>query len=437
KIIYKFEYLPAGLFNRAQVRLHQFSDSSVMWKKGFMLKKNNHRALLLQTSNTEVVVTARGYKPENTIFLVHEVFECLIADSYSGVAYDFSIPCADCVAEFTIDPCMFSAAKIKRAFELKAPFLQCDKNFHIISIPEILASLPPDANADFDEHLGRSVRELQELEETVAVQVFYIYTQRNIPDLSNAEKVVNPIHILEDIRTAGHSVSYCDDPDTANMESLTVSIKSAQVIVVAISDEFVASQKCRDLIIFIKQTLHKNLVLVAIGSTLSWQEKDINLVLADEVFVKLTQIERYGSKIHELIEAIQTRKQKKKILYPECFISYCWANSKTAVDLGSATKEGALGWGDPRKIKELLQSKGISCWLDVEQMGQEGFFEDIAEGLRKAKVMVACVSDEYANSKNCRMEFRFAVTTLKIPTILAVVGTGYNWERSEVRFQTV
>lgn len=41
-----------------------------------------------------------------------------------------------------------------------------------------------------------------------------------------------------------------------------------------------------------------------------------------------------------------------------------------AVDLGSATKEGAMGWGDPRKIKEFLESKGIKCWLDIEQMGQ-------------------------------------------------------------------
>lgn len=30
------------------------------------------------------------------------------------------------------------------------------------------------------------------------------------------------------------------------------------------------------------------------------------------------------------------------------------------------------------------------------------------------------------------MEFRFAVSKLKIPTVLAVVGTGYMWERSEV-----
>ncbi|GFS20600.1 lethal(3)malignant brain tumor-like protein 1, partial [Elysia marginata] len=205
KMVYRFEYLPAGLFNRAQVRLHQFSDSSVMWKKGFMLKKNNHRALLLQLSNTEVVVIARGYKPENTLFLVHEVFECLISDAYSGVSYDFSIPCAECVSELTLDPCMFPASKIKRAFDMKAPFLQCDKNFHIISIPEIQASLPPDSGSDFDDHLGRSVRELQDLGEAGAggPKCLLIYTKRNVPGLEREGKEVDPTRVLEDLRAAG------------------------------------------------------------------------------------------------------------------------------------------------------------------------------------------------------------------------------------------
>ncbi|GFN74887.1 leucine-rich repeat serine/threonine-protein kinase 1, partial [Plakobranchus ocellatus] len=439
KMIYRFEYLPAGLFNRAQVRLHQFSDSSVMWKKGFMLKKNNHRALLLQVGNTEVMVTARGFKPQNTLFLVHEVFECLISDAYSGVSYDFSIPCADCVSELTLDPCMFPASKIKRAFDMKAPFLQCDKNFHIISIPEIQASLPPDNSTDFDDHLGRSVRELHDLEEAGAggLKCLLIYTKRNVPGLETEGKEVNPTTVLEDLRSAGINMSYCDDPETTNMESLTLAVKSAQVVVIGISDEFVESPACRNLLIYIKETLHRTTVLMAIGRTLNWQKTDINLVCSSEVFVKMTQIERYKVKLPELIETIKSKVQKKKVEYPECFISYCWANSKTAADLGSATKPGALGWGDPRKIKDFLQSKGVNCWLDVEQMGQEGFFEDLADGLRKAKVMVAFVSDEYANSKNCKMEFRFALSTLKIPTVLAVVGTGYVWERTEIGLLTV
>ena len=56
--------------------------------------------------------------------------------------------------------------------------------------------------------------------------------------------------------------------------------------------------------------------------------------------------------------------------YPDCFISYCWKNSKTAVDLGTTSTAAALGWGDPREVKKFLSDNGVTCWLDVEQMGQ-------------------------------------------------------------------
>ena len=47
KIQYKFTYLPTGLFNRAQARLFSqgFTDNKLLeflWKKGSILKKNNH-----------------------------------------------------------------------------------------------------------------------------------------------------------------------------------------------------------------------------------------------------------------------------------------------------------------------------------------------------------------------------------------------------------
>ena len=60
---------------------------------------------------------------------------------------------------------------------------------------------------------------------------------------------------------------------------------------------------------------------------------------------------------------------------------------------------------------------------------QSGLFEGIADGLNNAKVMLAFVSDEYAESQNCVMEFRFATSILKIPTILAVVWTSLESNR--------
>lgn len=45
---FKFDYLPIGLLNRVQVRLHQYTDECKIWRDGSFLKKNLNRALIKQ-----------------------------------------------------------------------------------------------------------------------------------------------------------------------------------------------------------------------------------------------------------------------------------------------------------------------------------------------------------------------------------------------------
>ena len=47
-------------------------------------------------SDCELLVTVQGPRPENILFLVHEVFEGLISESFQGVTYDYMLPCPDC-----------------------------------------------------------------------------------------------------------------------------------------------------------------------------------------------------------------------------------------------------------------------------------------------------------------------------------------------------
>jgi hypothetical protein len=54
--------------------------------------------------------------------------------------------------------------------------------------------------------------------------------------------------------------------------------------------------------------------------------------------------------------------------------------------------------------------------------------------MNKAKVVVACISDDYVQSKNCSLEFRFAHVSLKLPIIKALVGTGSEWKKNEIAF---
>jgi hypothetical protein len=51
----------------------------------------------------EMVVTAQGPRPENILFLIHEVFEGLIAESFHGVTYDFTMPCPECQAMVSVN----------------------------------------------------------------------------------------------------------------------------------------------------------------------------------------------------------------------------------------------------------------------------------------------------------------------------------------------
>ena len=59
---------------------------------------------------------------------------------------------------------------------------------------------------------------------------------------------------------------------------------------------------------------------------------------------------------------------------PVCFLSYCWYNSLQAVMQNDTPRiESALGPVDPRELKTFLEMKcNISCWLDIEQVGQVG-----------------------------------------------------------------
>ena len=51
---------------------------------------------------------------------------------------------------------------------------------------------------------------------------------------------------------------------------------------------------------------------------------------------------------------------------------------------------------------------------------------------KKKEILIVCILFQYAMSKTCRMEFQFALDSVRIPVILVVVGTGFEWEKSEV-----
>lgn len=93
----------------------------------------------------------------------------------------------------------------------------------------------------------------------------------------------------------------------------------------------------------------------------------------------------------------------------------------------------------PSEIANDLKTKGINV-VESHQMVSRSLDEseklDLMKNanalMKKAKVFVACISDEYVQDQTCRMEFQFAKSTLKKPVVPLVFGSGREWQLSVV-----
>jgi len=48
-------------------------------------------------SDNQILVQAHGVRPENILLMVHEVIEGLIADFFTGIVYEYRVPCPHCL----------------------------------------------------------------------------------------------------------------------------------------------------------------------------------------------------------------------------------------------------------------------------------------------------------------------------------------------------
>ena len=67
------------------------------------------------------------------------------------------------------------------------------------------------------------------------------------------------------------------------MEALTLTIKSTDVVIIGMSDEFCDNPECKKLLLYIKDVLRVPVLLVLLGTTKKWQKGDLNMSFGSEV----------------------------------------------------------------------------------------------------------------------------------------------------------
>ncbi|CAF3553209.1 unnamed protein product [Rotaria sordida] len=441
KITYTFNYLPAGLFNRAQVRLFQFSDKSTIWRYGSLLVKNNHRAVVIRSDDRHIIIKIQGVRPDNILFLIHEVFENLVNESFFGVTYDIAFPCPDCLDSRINEPWQFSSSLINRAIELKSPSIQCHRFFHVASVTDLQALIPPDSKSNYDLHLEYSVRDLKSYKQNMAVDIVYIYPSEHIPTASEINEKVDPRKIKDELTKRSLTIWTPESMKDFKIENHYLVIKEARIIIFGISTELLNhadNKNLYDALQIIINILRKPIIPVLFGSDMKWKESDIGVALSDKLYINMQNPKRYDYRIKELTDLIEQEKNQKnqnqqvRDQPTDVFLSYCWANSHDAINKGTKPTTTSIGWGDPRILKDYLEERGLHVWMDITHLGKSGVLHDIVHGLKNTKLVIACVSDEYTQSEVCRNEFLFAKNTLRLPVVLAIFGSGDKWRTTEV-----
>ena len=67
--------------------------------------------------------------------------------------------------------------------------------------------MPPQSSTDYDLQLQNAVRELQDLQEDMLCDVFFLFCEKNIPLQGDSNRLIDPKRIKDDLETK-HSFSW-------------------------------------------------------------------------------------------------------------------------------------------------------------------------------------------------------------------------------------
>ncbi|XP_072025629.1 LOW QUALITY PROTEIN: uncharacterized protein [Amphiura filiformis] len=142
----------------------------------------------------------------------------------------------------------------------------------------------------------------------------------------------------------------------------------------------------------------------ALELILDWIKSSGNTALSIEMLVSyLEQMLR-----DDVVDVIQ-KGQESDLAPPSVFISYNWGIQD-----------------DVKILRDYLERAGFPCWMDIGQMGGgDSLYSKIYEGIRSAKVVLACVTPKYITSECCNREINLA-DLLKKP-IIPIVFNSVPW----------
>ena len=188
------------------------------------------------------------------------------------------------------DKCMYSASLVRKATQMKAVFLQCRNNFHVVPISDLHSRMPPDTLDNYDLHLRHSVRNLKNLKQKLSYDIVLLYSSGDTQDPDQLQ----PRQIKLDLEKNGFSCWFTETPDSVNFDSTLLVIRNSLLVLFCVSDNACKdNQRCTDLFVYAKTVMEKPYLLVALGNSMDWMRTQVGALITNEFFIKINTSSRH------------------------------------------------------------------------------------------------------------------------------------------------
>jgi hypothetical protein len=162
---------------------------------------------------------------------------------------------------------MFSSRLMRRAYELKAPYLQCHSLFHMVSMNDMVALMPLDGITSIDSSLQYSLIDLKKLKTELKYDVTFWYCEKDLNNNEDDTCCISPLKVIDDLKNEQYKVWY-PKPETRaklKLDKVTYAIKESKMVILGISDEFAQDEVSMQVFSMVKNAIKKSYLIVEFG----------------------------------------------------------------------------------------------------------------------------------------------------------------------------
>jgi len=261
-IKYQYMFMPKGIMTRLIVRMHKFIDNqNLVWRSGVVLEREGAIAEIIETyAEDEIVVKVAATNRKELFTIIVDALDD-INSSYKEIKLNKLIPCNCTLCDESASPYFYKYDSLKTRLKKKKTTIECDISYDDVSIISML-----------EEFISLSKMEELYPELKNIPLIFISYSHKDNQYREDLRNWLKPLAREQKLKIwDDQSV----DLGKEWAKEINVNLENAQIIILLVSVDFLASDYCYS--IELKKAIEKHkkneaIVIPIIIRDCNWHE---------------------------------------------------------------------------------------------------------------------------------------------------------------------